>query len=286
MPVAKMWKAGCLILWAAAVGPCQTVSSTTNQWFVAGGQLGTVGAVASAPAGPHLQPVTGAPYSAEQVTETVQTLANGTHITQTTGTTLMYRDSAGRTRIEHKFTTGTGVSVSSMILITDPAEGYEYTLEPPKHLARRLAWPPQMHSHLMIPALPARESTSAQISPAQPAISAAQPTSDGDAQPHPEVEKESLGTQTMEGISVEGTRTTITYPAGMMGNDQPITTVTETWTSPELKVVVLQKRSDPRNGDSTTKLTNLSQTEPDPSLFEVPGDYTIEDAQQPSAVAH
>ena len=37
--------------------------------------------------------------------------------------------------------------------------------------------------------------------------------------------------------------------------------------SPELKVMILNKTSDPRNGDHTQKLIHVSRSEPDPSLF-------------------
>lgn len=66
-----------------------------------------------------------------------------------------------------------------------------------------------------------------------------------------------------------------------MGNDRPITTVTETWTSPDLKTVVLSKVSDPRNGESTTKLTNIVMAEPDPVLFQIPAEYSIMDEPAP-----
>jgi hypothetical protein len=71
----------------------------------------------------------------------------------------------------------------------------------------------------------------------------------------------------------------VTYPVGAIGNDRPITTITETWTSPELKMVILSKDSDPRNGESTTRLTNVTRAEPDPSLFQIPADYEIIDPQ-------
>lgn len=77
----------------------------------------------------------------------------------------------------------------------------------------------------------------------------------------------------------EGSRTTVTYPVGAVGNDRPLTTTTETWTSPELKMVVLSKNSDPRSGESTTRLTNISRSEPDPSLFQIPADYEIIEPQ-------
>jgi hypothetical protein len=62
-----------------------------------------------------------------------------------------------------------------------------------------------------------------------------------------------------------------------MGNDLPIIITTETWFSPELKVLVMSKSSDPRMGETTYKLTNLSRAEPDPTLFQIPADYTVKD---------
>ncbi len=48
-------------------------------------------------------------------------------------------------------------------------------------------------------------------------------------------------------------------------------------------MMILQKTSDPRSGDSTTKLTNISQTEPDAALFQIPAGYSVVDEQQPGA---
>lgn len=89
---------------------------------------------------------------------------------------------------------------------------------------------------------------------------------------------ESLGRQTIEGVIADGTRTTSTVPAGMMGNEQPLQTVTESWYSPELQVTILMKRSDPRTGETITRYTNISRTEPPHSLFEVPPDYKTSEA--------
>jgi hypothetical protein len=90
-----------------------------------------------------------------------------------------------------------------------------------------------------------------------------------------EVTTEDLGTQVMEGVQVTGTRSTQTIPVGKIGNDRPIVITTEVWTSPDLKTTVLSKRSDPRMGDQTFKLTNVQRSEPDPSLFTVPSDFKI-----------
>ncbi|MDQ3011508.1 MAG: energy transducer TonB [Acidobacteriota bacterium] len=88
---------------------------------------------------------------------------------------------------------------------------------------------------------------------------------------------ESLGKQTIEGIEAEGKRTTTTIPAGAIGNERPIEMVNETWYSPELQTTIMNKRSDPRIGETTFRLTNIHRGEPEASLFQVPSDYTIKE---------
>src|SRR5262249_25622544 len=78
------------------------------------------------------------------------------------------------------------------------------------------------------------------------------------------------------GIAATGTRTTRTIPVGAIGNTQAIQVVREVWTSQDLKVPVMIKSSDPRFGDTTMQLTNIQQTNPDPSLFQVPANYTVQ----------
>jgi len=80
---------------------------------------------------------------------------------------------------------------------------------------------------------------------------------------------------------VTGERTTRTIAAGQIGNEKPITIVTEVWTSPELKTVVMSKRSDPRTGEQAFRLTNIVRAEPDASMFTVPGDFRIVDGPRP-----
>jgi TonB family protein len=92
--------------------------------------------------------------------------------------------------------------------------------------------------------------------------------------------KESLGKQVIEGVEAEGTRTTITLPAGMMGNERPINIVSERWYAPELQTVVLSRHSDPRFGETTYRVTNINRGEPARPLFEVPSDYTVKEGPQ------
>jgi TonB family protein len=93
----------------------------------------------------------------------------------------------------------------------------------------------------------------------------------------PNVETQSLGKQIIEGVEAEGTRTVRTIPAGQIGNEQPIQIVHERWYSPELQVTVMTRNSDPRTGETTYRLTNISRAEPAASLFQVPADYTVKE---------
>ena len=94
---------------------------------------------------------------------------------------------------------------------------------------------------------------------------------------HPEQTTEKLGAQTIEGVLAEGTRSTTTYPIDSQGNDRPISVVRETWFSAQLNTIVLSKHNDPRNGEHTTRLINVSLAEPALSLFQPPPDYSIVD---------
>lgn len=101
----------------------------------------------------------------------------------------------------------------------------------------------------------------------------------GDALPvkisMPKPVTESLGKQSIEGVEAEGTRSTVTFPAGTFGNERPINVVSERWYSPELQMVVMTKHSDPRFGETSYRLTNINRSEPARNLFEVPSDYTL-----------
>jgi hypothetical protein len=86
---------------------------------------------------------------------------------------------------------------------------------------------------------------------------------------------ESLGKRVVEGVEAEGIRTTVTIPAGEIGNTLPINVVDESWYSRELQVPVMTRHHDPRSGDNVFRLTNINRAEPARSLFEVPAGYTI-----------
>jgi len=211
------------------------------------------------------KPVTGAPYSAEETVTRVQTLADGTHITNENSSRKLYRDSAGRTRVERAAMAGLLArrpksDVPMIVEITDPVAGIKYTLDPSNKIAHKQT----LVSPSNLPRL-ARHTT--------PPTAVRVPADDAQDQVKRTVEK--LDGQTIEGIDVQGMRVTSVYPVDYDGNDRPITRVYESWFSPELQLVLLDTDNDPRSGETTRKLTNISRSEPDPSLFAPPGDYTV-----------
>jgi hypothetical protein len=86
-----------------------------------------------------------------------------------------------------------------------------------------------------------------------------------------------LGTQVVNGVTTQGVRTTSIIPTGAFGNDHDIKTVTERWVSEDLHVLVKSVYTDSRTGSAVYDLINISQAPPDPSLFQVPNGYTLQE---------
>src|SRR5262245_11716685 len=274
-----------------------------------------------------------APYSADAVTETIQTLGDGNRIVRGSSSKI-YRDSAGRTRRELAMKVVGPWAVSGeaplMITINDPVSGVYYNLNSSSKTAHKMMGlrafdmsedikggaelKAKMKDKLKLRAANGSEAgggagvvnevvirggvntpdftitrsgMSAGPAPGAvvSAVAAGVPMTvgggvvawPGDA----EVNQESLGAQSIEGVMAEGTRVTLTIAAGKIGNERPIVTVNERWYSQELQTVVLTKNSDPRMGETTYRLTNINRSEPDPSLFQVPADYTIDESFSP-----
>ena len=211
-----------------------------------------------AEAGPPGRVVRNAPYSADMITESTQTLADGNHIKQST-TSRMFRDSDGRTRTEQSLNglgaLAGGSTLPKVVFINDPVAGTNYALNLTNKTATKSTFG---------------------MRPPRPGGQPDQGRRGSRGQSGENVKTESLGQKTIEGVVAEGTRTTMTIPAGAIGNEQAIQVVTERWYSPELQTVVLSKRSDPRSGETTTRLANISRAEPSRTLFEVPADYKVQ----------
>jgi hypothetical protein len=220
--------------------------------------------------------VTGAPYSGQEVTEETQTLANGNVITHKVQANV-YRDGSGRVRTERTVPVGrmgrggagvqTQAEVSgatrTMVTIRDPVAGTTSELDTGARTAHQMMMP-RNRANRNFPAGGARMGRGANNGASDPNVT----TTD-------------LGMQTINGVQATGTRVTRTIPAGQIGNAEPIQIVTETWRSPDLQIPVMTKRTDPMHGNSVTQLTNITRAEPDPSLFQVPSDYTVSQGRGP-----
>ncbi len=199
--------------------------------------------------------VTGAPFTASFSTQDTQTLTDGNKIERST-TGSIARDTQGRTRRDMTLPAigpwaATGKTPPQVSFINDPVAGTDYILEADTKTAH------QMRGHR--------------------GDGKGGPGGEGKgAEAKKETVTESLGTQTISGISAQGTRYTRTIPAGVMGNEKPIVIVTERWYSPDLQITVMTKRTDPRMGETVFQVTNIQKQEPAATLFQVPSDYTIQ----------
>lgn len=214
--------------------------------------------------------VKGAPYSAESVAESSQTLGDGTHISRQESHTI-YRDGEGRVRRES----------GEQVWISDPVANVSYVLDTKQQTARKMplsrsfafnkmrldAWQSGMQTAQV------KAGGSSTGSNTRFGVTGGMLTMSKTDQPE---KAESLGKQEMEGVEVEGTRTTTEIPVGQIGNDRPLQIVHERWESPELHVTILEKHSDPIVGSTVEKLTSVRRGEPDPALFEVPAGYQVE----------
>jgi hypothetical protein len=257
------------------------------------------------------QPVTGAPYSAEAVTETVQALADGNRIVRRT-TARIYRDGKGRTRRE---TLGPDGEIKS-ITISDPSTGRSYMIDPGTNTVRGAGMATYVTSgsgsggvaggggsfayFLSTEAKQQAELKAKQQVDADPkarqeaevtaelkarlatgqatAVTSVGPVnwvaSTASSAGEPPT-KEDLGQQVVEGVTAKGTRTTTVIPAGAIGNELQISIISEEWFSADLKVLVMTKHADPRSGETTYRLTGITRGEPNPSLFEPPAGVIV-----------
>jgi hypothetical protein len=236
--------------------------------------------------------VKGAPYSAQAVTEMTQILSDGNRIVNT-NTAAVYRDGEGRTRREQTLRTIGNFSAATepvqSISINDPVAGVAYVLEPHSHMARKIQG---LHiqatsgaGYKVSSSGGEGENFTFNTTPGG-VVQLTRATAEARTSEGKEKKgwrKEDLGAQTIEGVNATGTRTTITIPAGQIGNERAIEIIDERWFSADLQTMVMTRHSDPRSGETVYRLTNIARTEPDHSLFEVPADYTVNE-QQPMRV--
>ena len=257
----------------------------------------------------------GAPYSGEAINESMQLLADGNRIATKTATRI-YRDSEGRTRRETVSANGQIESISisdpvaGVTYVLDPRNKSAY------RSGTVMVMPSSVSPVTMTTATPGvfvatRTPEGGVVTKIEAEGKAAAETrartlggggrgAGGTPAPATTIvsggrggvfaattapmtvagktTREDLGQQVVEGVLATGTRSTTLIDAGVIGNDRPIQIVSEQWSSPDLKLLVMTKHSDPRTGESTYRLTNITQAEQPRSLFELPPDYTLKES--------
>lgn len=247
--------------------------------------------------------VKGVPFTGDFVTENVQVLADGNRI-KASNTTSFARDGEGRTRREitiNAIGPFTGGAEHKTIFIHDPVSKIDYVLDPQNKTARKINLGAATAKVTTTTTTTTREGANVVFTRrvedgkgvvitennhgpvelprmsmgAGGVMAQAITIPDGRSATSTNVKTDDLGKRIIEGVEATGTRTTVTIPAGQIGNDRALDTVSERWFSNELKTTVMTTRKDPRMGESTYKLTNLRRGEPSRLLFEVPSDYKI-----------
>ena len=94
---------------------------------------------------------------------------------------------------------------------------------------------------------------------------------------------EDLGERTILGVETVGVRKTTTINPGVMGNDQPLTSVREYWHSDLLGINLLSTVSSPLFGKQVFTITEMNPGEPDPQLFDLPAGYSVRDVEKDPA---
>lgn len=215
-----------------------------------------------------IQLMVNAPFSGQERIEASQTLAGGTRVDRPAHDgQKVWRDSQGRIRMETTFVSGptTVKNLPTLVEIQDPAAGYIYLMDDVNKIAHRIKATVVKQQDL--------EKLLTRVVPAG-----------AKGGPQPQSSQQDLGTETMDGMLVHGTRTTTVFPTGSRGNDGPYSTTRDVWYSPDLNMVIRTIINGAGAG-STDGIANLSRNEPDPSLFVVPADYSVVDENGPFEIA-
>ena len=214
--------------------------------------------------GINLRSVAGAPFSADVVSQTTQLMPHGTPVTREAHGK-MFRDSAGRTRLETELESPVaGVAARRFITIVDPVQQTSMVLD----VAAKSA------TVFHIPATPAVSTNK---------VNLAAPTEAGRGRIKQLTPpgSEDLGAMMMEGFAVIGTRRT---GGSESAKSAMPNIVTESWFSKESKIDLLVAKQGPSSVSRTTRITNITPSEPDPTVFQVPADYTVRDNSQSKGV--
>lgn len=236
--------------------------------FAASGLAGTLAASAGMLA-EDPPAIAGAPFSGVVDVQSTTNFADGNRIVRT-NTVHYFRDGQGRTRTERAGLNFQGIPtpVGPTVTINDPVSGQRISLMPGQKMASVLKLPSGAFAHT-----PAVSACSDNVTPMAlmgmgMAIGANQFTEASTA-------TTALGEKSVNGLSVTGCRIVKTIPAGVLGNEKPITSTTEQWVNTGLGMIVQLAETSSLGGSVTLNLGQVALSEPDASLFTTPAGYTV-----------
>jgi hypothetical protein len=217
---------------------------------------------------------TGVPYSGKETTERVQTAADGSKFTDT-HVSMIWRDTAGRTRQDHLQKSNYGTEYRSVV-ITDPIAGMylKWTIGGDNPTKVATIWPLTMPQQRVTSPPPPRKPTAEAKPTAVPVSTASKPEL---APADRAFGLETLTPQEINGVFAEGTRTKRIVHTGTAGKNYDISVINELWVSPDLRIIMRHVMDDPRTGLSTTNVTDVVRGDPDPSMFKAPDGYEVRD---------
>lgn len=212
-------------------------------------------------------PIPHAPFSATLATEWVKYAADGATMTFINERHIA-RDAQGRIYEERWYLvpkSGNVKSTMNWIQLTDPKQRTLYNCSTEKRVCDLLVY-----------------DSASDLSVASPRKGFSGPLPHGDGS----VAWEDLGSRNIAGMNTVGTRETTIKNAGTMGNDQPLTYMSEYWRSEQLGINLLSIRSSPFFGKQTFTITEITPGDPDAQLFELPAGFKINDQRRNSPISH
>jgi|SRR5450432_1546607 len=206
--------------------------------------------------GVFVTPIPGAPFSGTVEILSKQLLPNGTTYTRRTINHIA-RNSAGVIHNERRKLEPPEFKDEPHLQIWhifDPTTHLSTLLNPATHIARQWVLPSPLH---------APENTT-------PATA----TTPANAE---NLVTRDLGSETIAGIILHGTRKQRTIPATLSGTSKDVTITDDYWYSEDLKVYLVLKHNDPRTGEQVVGILDVDRKEPDASMFKIPPDYKVVD---------
>ena len=246
------------------------------------GLTATLAAVAAGMLADDPPTTAGAPFSGVANVQSTTNFADGNRIVRT-NTVRYFRDGQGRTRIERQGLSVQGIPTplsAPMIVIKDPVSGQHINLLPKQKMATVFKLP-SGGAFLRAAVAPCSDIS---IPFALPGMAMGMAIGAGPLT-EASTSTTTLGQKSISGLNATGCRIVKTIPAGVLGNEKPITDTIEQWVSTDLGVIVQLSETSSIGANVTVSLEQVVLSEPDASLFTTPANYTVQNVDFPAPAA-